>query len=100
MAIANDLGLSNAVPAKIIVHTDGRLRPIYIGNLVIQFRVTAPKKLYWADHPAMKIVQALYWLHDVLPEDSDTILNKLLHILHHYENKNELKRNGHRVSRH
>lgn len=82
MAAANDLGLTNAVPAKVIVHTDGRLRPIYIGNLAIQFRVTSPKKLYWADHPAMKIVQALYWLHDVLPQDSDTISNKLLHILH------------------
>ena len=81
MAAANDLGLTNAVPAKVIVHTDGRLRPIYIGNLAIQFRLTSPKKLYWADRPAMKIVQALYWLHDVLPQDGNTVSKQILKIL-------------------
>jgi hypothetical protein len=81
MTAANDLGLTNAVPAKVIVHTDGRLQPIKIDNLAIQFRVTTPKKIYWADHPAMKIVQALYWLHDVLPQEHDRVSQKILYIL-------------------
>lgn len=81
MTAANDLGLTNAVPAKVIVHTNGRLQSIKIDNLAIQFRVTTPKKIYWADHPAMKIVQALYWLHDVLPQEHDRVSKKILDIL-------------------
>ncbi len=64
MTAANDLGLTNAIPGQVVIHTDGRLRPIQLGNLTIQFKLTAPSKLYWADHPAMRIVQALYWLGD------------------------------------
>ena len=64
MTAANDLGLSNAVPAKIVVHTDARLRPIKLGNLTITFKPTAASKLYWAGRPAMRLVQALHWLRD------------------------------------
>jgi hypothetical protein len=70
---ANDLGLTDAVPAHIIVHTDARLKPFELGNLVIDFRKTAPSKLYWAGRPAMRIVQALHWLQDMLPQDGDRI---------------------------
>lgn len=66
MTAANDLGLSNAVPAKIVVHTDARLRPIELGNLTITFRPTAASKLYWAGRPAMRLVQALHWLRDTV----------------------------------
>src|SRR5437016_1625574 len=31
---ANQLGLTNAVPAKVTIHTDARLRPIHLGRLV------------------------------------------------------------------
>lgn len=64
MTAANDLGLTNAVPAKIVVHTDARLRPIKLGNLTINFKPTAASKLYWAGRPAMRLVQALHWLRD------------------------------------
>lgn len=64
MTAANDLGLTNAVPAKIVVHTDARLRPIQLGKMRITFRPTAASKLYWAGRPAMRLVQALHWLHD------------------------------------
>lgn len=64
MTAANDLGLTNAVPATIIVHTDARLRPISLGNMQITFRPTAASKLYWAGRPAMRLVQALHWLRD------------------------------------
>ena len=63
---ANDLGLSDAVPAHIVVHADARLRPIHLGALKISFRPTAASKLYWAGRPAMRIVQALHWLRDTL----------------------------------
>src|SRR3546814_6356842 len=38
LTAANDLGLTNAVPAKIIVHADARLKPIRLGKLEIQDR--------------------------------------------------------------
>ena len=66
MTAANDLGLTNAVPGQVIVHTDGRLRPIVLGQLTLQFKLTAPSKLFWAARPAMRIVQSLYWLRDEL----------------------------------
>ncbi len=70
MTAANDLGLTNAVPGQVIVHTDGRLRSIKLDNMTVQFKVTAPSKLYWAGRPAMKIVQALYWLRDAIRTSS------------------------------
>lgn len=85
MTAANDLGLTNAVPGQVIVHTDGRLRPIKLGNLILQFKLTAPSKLYWAGHPAMRVVQALYWLRDGLKSgaqvDQDAIQAKLIRLL-------------------
>ncbi|MEI6715928.1 MAG: DUF6088 family protein [Verrucomicrobiota bacterium] len=82
---ANDLGLSNAVPGQVIVRTDGRLRPIKLENLTIQFKLTSPSKLYWAGRPAMRVVQALYWLRDSLKQDASLdhtmIQPKLVRIL-------------------
>ena len=66
MTAANDLGLTNAVPGKVIVHTDARIKPVQIGNLTIQFKLASPSKLIWADRPAMRVVQALHWLKDEL----------------------------------
>ena len=83
MTAANDLGLSDAVPGRIVVHTDARLRPIKLGKQVIAFRPTAPSKLFWADRPAMRVVQALHWLRDSLadPDDRRRILRRLRSIL-------------------
>jgi hypothetical protein len=78
---ANQLGLTNVVPAKVTVHTDARLRPIQLDRLVIDFKPTAPSRLYWAGRPAMRIVQALHWLHDMLPADRDPILKRIRTIL-------------------
>ena len=71
LTAANDLGLTTAVPARIIVHTDIRRRSIPLGNLTLEFRLTAPSKLYWAGRPAMRVVQALYWLKDLLASEPD-----------------------------
>ena len=65
------------VPAHVVIHTDARRRTIRLDNLAIEFKQTAPSKLYWAGRPAMRIVQALRWLKDTLPTDRDRILAQL-----------------------
>ena len=83
MTAANDLGLSDAVPGRVVIHTDARLRPIRLGNLTITFRPTAPSKLAWAGRPAMRLVQALHWLRPSLakPEDGQRIKHRLQSLL-------------------
>ena len=66
MTAANTLGLTNAVPAKIEVLVDARLKPIELGNQKIVFKHAAPSRLYWAGRPGMYLVQALYWIHDAM----------------------------------
>ena len=77
MTAANDLGLSDAVPARIIVHTDARLKPIKLGKLQIDFKTTAPSKLYWAGRPAMRVIQALHWLHDIAADQDPDVQKRL-----------------------
>src|SRR5437773_7823741 len=77
MTAANDLGLTTAVPARVTVLTDARLRPIQMGKQRIVFQTVAPKRLYWAGHPAMRVVQALYWLRDLLDSDDGQILQRV-----------------------
>lgn len=71
MTAANDLGLSDAVPGRVVVHTDARLRALKLGNLTISFRLTSPSKLFWAGRPAMRLVQALNWLKPKLADSSE-----------------------------
>lgn len=81
MTAANDLGLSDAVPARIVVHTDARLKPIKLGKLQIDFKTTAPSKLYWAGRPAMRVVQALHWLHDIAADQDPAVRQRLAAIM-------------------
>ena len=81
LTAANDLGLTTAVPARVTVLTDARLRPITLGRQVIRFRAAAPSRLHWAGRPAMRIVQALYWLQDMLDTDRTRIIAQLRRIL-------------------
>lgn len=83
MTAANDLGLTNAIPAKIVVHTDSRLKSVHLGNLEISFRPTAASKLFWAGRPAMRIVQALHWLRDTTAdaEEDRSIRHQLQQLL-------------------
>jgi len=84
MTAANDLGLTNAVPAKVVVHTDARLKSISLGQMEIIFKPTAASKLYWAGRPAMRIVQALHWLRDTMgQDDEDEILIRRLNAILH-----------------
>jgi len=83
MAAANDLGLTTAAPARIEVMTDARLKPIKLGAQVIHFKPAAPSRLYWAGHPAMRVVQALHWMQDVLasPVERERVARRLRHLL-------------------
>src|SRR6266446_3712509 len=83
MTAANDLGLTTAVPARIEVLVDARLRPIRLGNQVIHFKTAAPSRLFWAGRPAMRIVQALYWMQDIIskPSERQKVMQQLRKIL-------------------
>jgi hypothetical protein len=91
MTAANDLGLTDAVPSRVTIHTDTRRRSIQLDNLVIEFKHTAPSRLYWAGRPAMRVVQALYWLKDTLDSDRSSILSKLGKVLADPERGNEIR---------
>ena len=83
MTAANELGFTNAVPAKIEILVDARLKPISLGNQKIVFKNAAPSRLYWAGRPGMYLVQALHWLHDVMASEAekdkiDKIVRKIL----------------------
>jgi len=73
MTAANDLGLTTAVPARIEVLVDARLKPIKLGNQEIHFKQAAPSRLYWAGRPAMRVVQALHWMQDMLVNDDERV---------------------------
>lgn len=81
LVAANQLGLTTAVPGRVTVHTDARLRPIQLDQLKIEFKLTAPSRLYWAGRPAMRVVQALHWLRDMPPADQDAIRDRFRKIL-------------------
>ena len=81
MTAANDLGLTDAVPARVTIHTDARRRAIQLDKLTINFKHTVPSRLYWAGRPAMRVVQALHWLKDTLVSDRDRILGRLTRVL-------------------
>jgi len=83
MTAANTLGLTNAVPAKIEVLVDARLKPIELGQQKIIFKQAVPSRLYWDGRPGMYLVQALYWLHDVLSnrEEKDKITSTVKRLL-------------------
>lgn len=71
MTAANMLGLTNAVPAKIEVLVDARLKPVTLGNQKIVFKQAAPSRLYWAGRPRMYLVQALHWFHEVMTNETE-----------------------------
>ena len=66
MTAANDLGLTTAVPARIEVLVDAQLKSIKLGSQEVHFKFAAPSRLYWADRPAMRVVQALHWMQEFL----------------------------------
>ena len=62
LVAANQLGLTNAVPAKASYVTDGHSRTLKIDGRTVQFRHAGPSVMRWAGRPAGPVVQALRWL--------------------------------------
>ncbi|MCY4541304.1 MAG: DUF6088 family protein [Rhodobacteraceae bacterium] len=62
IAAANQLGLTNAVPAKASYLTDGATRDVKIGNRTIRLKHAGPAVMAWAGRPAAPVAQALRWL--------------------------------------
>lgn len=62
MAAANQLGLTNAIPARPCYVTDGASRSIEIDGRTIRFRHASPSVMRWAGKAAAPVVQALRWL--------------------------------------
>ena len=60
---ANALGLSDQVPSKIIILTDGVARRVVLGKLTLVFRRAAPRNLLGAGQRAGLVIQALRHLH-------------------------------------
>ena len=62
LVAANQLGLTNAVPAKASYVTDGHTRTLEIDGRTVWFRHAGPRVMQWAGKPAAPVVQALRWL--------------------------------------
>ena len=61
-AAANQLGLTNAIPARISFVTDGHSRALKIDGRAVRFRHAGPSVMQWTGKPAALVVQALRWL--------------------------------------
>ena len=73
LAAANQLGLTNAVPAKAVFVTDGSSRSVRIDGRTIQFRHAAAGTMQWSGRPAGRVVQALRWLGPVAVKDARVV---------------------------
>ena len=62
LVAANQLGLTNAVPAKAAYVTDGSTRTLKIDGRTVRFRRAGPRVMQWAGKPAAPVAQALRWL--------------------------------------
>ena len=91
LAVANQLGLTNAVAARISYVTDGHSRALKIDGRTVRFRHAGPGVMRWAGRPAAAVVQALRWLGPGTATDAHvvSILNRNLpdhvkvDLLHH-----------------
>lgn len=72
---ANALGLSDQVPAKIIILTNGGPRKLSLGKLTLVFRRAAPRNLLGAGRRAGLVIQALRYLKGSsdLPKHADRL---------------------------
>jgi hypothetical protein len=69
---ANLMGLSEQVPAKIVILTNSGPRRVSLGKLTLIFRRAAPRNLLAAGRPAGLVIQALRYLRGS-PETSTQI---------------------------
>lgn len=77
---ANQLGITNAVPAKACYITDGPSRAFEIDGRTVHFKHVSPRVMKWTGRPSAPVVQALRWLGPDAAADKQvvTILNRNL----------------------
>ena len=73
LVAANQLGLTNAVPAKVSFVTDGHSRTLKIDGRTVRFRHAGPSVMQWAGKPAAPVVQALRWLGPDAAADAEVV---------------------------
>ena len=73
LASANQLGLTNAVPAKASYVTDGSTRTLKIDGRTAWFRHAGPSVMQWTGKPAAPVAQALRWLGPDMATDPQVI---------------------------
>ena len=73
LVAANQLGLTNAVPAKVSFVTDGHSRTLKIDERTVRFRHAGPSVMQWAGKPAAPVVQALRWLGPTASADEQVV---------------------------
>lgn len=73
LVAANQLGLTNAVPAKTSYLTDGSTRTLKIDGRTVQFRHAGPSVMQWAGKSAAPVVQALRWLGPDMAADPQVV---------------------------
>lgn len=90
LVAANQLGLTNAVPARLSYVTDGHSRTLKIDGRTVRFRHAGPSVMRWTGRPSAPVVQALRWLGPSAVSDDhiistlsrqlpDTVKRDLLH---------------------
>ena len=80
LIFANQLGLTNAVPAKVSYVTDGHSRTLKIDGRTVRFRHAGPSVMQWTGRPAAPVVQALRWLGPRAATDGDVISTLSRHL--------------------
>ena len=75
LVAANELGLTNAVPAKVSFVTDGHSRTLKIDGRTVRFRHAGPNVMQWAGKSAAPVVQALRWLGAAAAADTQVVSN-------------------------
>lgn len=89
---ANLLGISEQVPAKIIILTDGASKTIAIGNKTIIFKTTTPKNMATSDSITGLVIQAIKFIgKEQINNDHIARLKQRLST----DDINTLKRNAH-----
>lgn len=74
LVAANQLGLTNAVPAKASYLTDGYTRALKVDGRTVWFRHAGPGVMQWAGKPAAPVVQALRWLGRDMAADAQVVM--------------------------
>jgi Family of unknown function (DUF6088) len=62
IVFANDLGLTNAVPARPSYISSGRTKTVLVGNRKVYLQHVSQKVIDWADRPGGQFVAAVLWL--------------------------------------